>query len=138
VIDRWIKKEGDQVNQGEGICEVTLQDLTIEVESPHNGIIADIIFPEGSSIAVHQPIAVLAFDRDAYNSYFESRRIEAHDAALLEERSDLIEDEAKRPDVKVLLREVRHLIKNGDVVEGSGKFRCTHSGAKQNVTSRYQ
>ncbi|RME82981.1 MAG: FAD-binding protein, partial [Zetaproteobacteria bacterium] len=59
-VARWLKKEGDAVESGEVIAEVETDKATMELEAPEDGVLAKILAPEGSTVPVGAPIAVLA------------------------------------------------------------------------------
>lgn len=56
-IVRWLKHEGDAVEQGEPIAEVTTDKVNMEVEAPASGILAGIRYREGEVVPVTQVIA---------------------------------------------------------------------------------
>src|SRR5947209_5979291 len=60
LISRWLKQEGDAVAQGEPVLEVETEKMTNLVEAPAAGVLARILFPAGSTVAVTKPIAVIA------------------------------------------------------------------------------
>ena len=60
LISRWLKQEGDTVSQGEPVLEVETEKMTNLVEAPAGGVLARILFPAGSTVAVTQPIALIA------------------------------------------------------------------------------
>ena len=47
----WFKKPGDRVAVDEMLCELETDKVTIEVPSPVAGTLAEIIAPEGTTIA---------------------------------------------------------------------------------------
>ena len=57
LISRWLKQEGDAVAQGEPVLEVETEKMTNLVEAPAAGVLARILFPAGSTVAVTRPIA---------------------------------------------------------------------------------
>jgi pyruvate dehydrogenase E2 component (dihydrolipoamide acetyltransferase) len=59
VVGRWLRREGEQVTQGETICEVETEKTTDEVRAPVSGVLGRILVSEGVSARVEQPIAVL-------------------------------------------------------------------------------
>ena len=59
TIVRWIKKEGDRVENGDPICEVTTDKINMEVEAPADGILAGVRFAEGETVAVTEAIAYI-------------------------------------------------------------------------------
>ena len=56
-IVRWLKKEGDLIKKGEPIAEIETDKVTIEEESPMDGVLLKIMGTEGVSIPVVQIIA---------------------------------------------------------------------------------
>ncbi|NOX96946.1 MAG: 2-oxo acid dehydrogenase subunit E2 [Nitrospirae bacterium] len=60
VIERWVKKEGERVEKGDILLEVTTDKATLEVESYGSGILRKILSPEGETVPVAQVIALIA------------------------------------------------------------------------------
>ena len=58
-IVAWLKKEGDTVQQGEIIMEVETDKATMEVESTESGVVKKILVPEGETVPVNTPLAVI-------------------------------------------------------------------------------
>jgi pyruvate dehydrogenase E2 component (dihydrolipoamide acetyltransferase) len=58
-IVTWHKKEGDTVEQGEIIMEVETDKATVEVESTESGVVKTILVPEGETVPVNTPLAVI-------------------------------------------------------------------------------
>jgi len=58
TLERWIKKEGDEVKKGDVLLEITTDKATLEVESYSAGILKKIIGKEGEVYPVN---AVIAF-----------------------------------------------------------------------------
>lgn len=56
AIARWLKAEGDQVRKGEALLEVETDKAIVEIESPLDGILGPIIYPEGARVEVGTPI----------------------------------------------------------------------------------
>jgi len=61
-IARWLKKEGDTLESGEVMAEIETDKATMEMEVVDEGILHKIISPEGATVAVGSPIAVIAED----------------------------------------------------------------------------
>jgi len=55
----WHKKEGDTVEQGEIVMEVETDKATMEVESTASGVVKKILVPEGTTVPVNTPLAVI-------------------------------------------------------------------------------
>ncbi len=123
VVEKWLKKEGETFNGSENVCEVTLKpsDLMIGVNANNPGILAKILIPEGKISSENDPIALLVKDREQYLAYIDDERVESKQEEILIETKDVLEQEKRRPDVKILLRELKHLINEGAIPEDSGK-----------------
>ncbi|MFI5085958.1 MAG: 2-oxo acid dehydrogenase subunit E2, partial [Actinomycetales bacterium] len=59
VLSRWLKKEGDVVRQGDVIGEIDTDKATMELESFEDGILEKLLVPEGTTVAIGQPLAVI-------------------------------------------------------------------------------
>jgi len=60
TIIRWLKKEGDPVEEGEPIVEVETAKLQTELESTASGILVYIVAPEGAIVPIRGVLAVVA------------------------------------------------------------------------------
>jgi len=59
TVLRWLKVVGDQVEKGEVIAEIETAKATQEVEAPGSGKIVQILAPEGATVAVNTPLALI-------------------------------------------------------------------------------
>jgi len=59
-IARWLKQEGDRLESGEILAEVETDKATMEMEVVDEGILHKILAPEGATVAVGTPIAIIA------------------------------------------------------------------------------
>lgn len=59
IIVSWKKRKGDQVTEGEALCEIETDKATMEVPSPASGTLLDLFFPEGSDVPVMTNIAAV-------------------------------------------------------------------------------
>ena len=58
-IVRWLKREGDQVHEGEAIAEIETDKANVEMEAFEPGLLGKIIVGEGESVPVGQAIATI-------------------------------------------------------------------------------
>jgi pyruvate dehydrogenase E2 component (dihydrolipoamide acetyltransferase) len=58
-IVRWLKQEGDQVNTNDVVAEIETEKVNMEVTAYSSGKLYRILVPEGQSMAVGKPIAIL-------------------------------------------------------------------------------
>ncbi len=59
TVERWHKKEGDKVAKGDVVLEITTDKATLEVESFIAGVVRKILAPEGVTLPVNTPIALV-------------------------------------------------------------------------------
>jgi len=59
-IARWLKKEGDELTSGEVMAEIETDKATMEMEVVDEGILHQILQPEGAVVPVGSPIAIIA------------------------------------------------------------------------------
>src|SRR5215468_709918 len=52
TVGQWFKKPGDAVNADEPLLELETDKVTLEVPAPVAGVLADIVVPQGSTVAV--------------------------------------------------------------------------------------
>ena len=57
TIVQWLKQNGDAVQQGEPIAEITTDKVNMEVEAPESGILAGLKYKEGDTVSVTEVIA---------------------------------------------------------------------------------
>jgi pyruvate/2-oxoglutarate dehydrogenase complex dihydrolipoamide acyltransferase (E2) component len=93
----------------------------VGVTSSKSGIVAKILVPIGKKVSVNEPIALMVENRAEYMEYLDATRCADHDAEGLAAAEKAVEDKKKKPDTKVLLREIKHLIQEGHIIEDSGK-----------------
>ena len=61
TLSKWLKKEGDAVESGDVIAEIETDKATMEVEAVDEGVLAQILIPEGTEgVKVNAVIARLA------------------------------------------------------------------------------
>lgn len=65
TILRWLKREGDPVVEGEPLFEMETDKAAVEVESPFSGRLARILAPEGATVPILAPIALVTVDSAA-------------------------------------------------------------------------
>src|SRR2546428_5059424 len=58
-ILRWLKSDGDAVEQGAPIMEIETDKVTVEVEAPASGTLAGLRVPEGADVPVGGVVAMI-------------------------------------------------------------------------------
>ena len=59
TINKWFFEEGDPVEAGENLAEVTADSGTFQVPAPASGILMEIFFEEGDDAEVGEVIATI-------------------------------------------------------------------------------
>ena len=59
TVGKWLKREGEQVEKGEILAEIETDKATMELESFHSGVLGRILIPEGKTVPIGVPIAIL-------------------------------------------------------------------------------
>jgi pyruvate/2-oxoglutarate dehydrogenase complex dihydrolipoamide acyltransferase (E2) component len=57
TVSRWLRRVGDPVQKGEPLVEVETDKVNTELESPTDGVLAEILAPEGATVPVGEVIA---------------------------------------------------------------------------------
>ncbi|MDQ3757373.1 MAG: hypothetical protein M3394_05955, partial [Actinomycetota bacterium] len=60
TITRWAKQVGDRVEEDEVLFEVSTDKVDSEVPAPTSGFVAEILVPEGETVAVGTRLAVIS------------------------------------------------------------------------------
>jgi pyruvate/2-oxoglutarate dehydrogenase complex dihydrolipoamide acyltransferase (E2) component len=65
LVSAWYKRPGDTVRKGEPLFAVETDKVNTDVESPYDGVLAEILVPEGERADVGQVLARFASEGDA-------------------------------------------------------------------------
>ncbi|HAP36725.1 MAG TPA: 2-oxoglutarate dehydrogenase, E2 component, dihydrolipoamide succinyltransferase [Bacteroidetes bacterium] len=65
TITKWHKKVGDKIGKDETLLEISTDKVDSEIPSPAAGILAEILFPEQTTVGVNSVIARLTTDANA-------------------------------------------------------------------------
>src|ERR1700730_18264141 len=57
-IVKWLVNEGDRVEQDQPLVEVMTDKVTVEIPSPHAGILLKQVAKEGDVVPIGKPIAI--------------------------------------------------------------------------------
>jgi pyruvate dehydrogenase E2 component (dihydrolipoamide acetyltransferase) len=69
TVVRWLKKEGDPVERGEIIAEIETDKANVEIEAFESGVFRKLLAQEGDTVAVGEPIAVIASPDEDISQY---------------------------------------------------------------------
>src|SRR5919109_1416224 len=59
TIVRWLKQEGDPVQEGEPLVEIETAKIETEMESTAAGVVAHILVPEGATVPIRKVLAIV-------------------------------------------------------------------------------
>ncbi|GAB1364529.1 hypothetical protein MASR1M32_37650 [Rhodobacter sp.] len=59
TVSTWFKKPGDAVKVDEMLCELETDKVSVEVPSPVAGVLAEILAPEGTTVAANARLAIV-------------------------------------------------------------------------------
>jgi 2-oxoglutarate dehydrogenase E2 component (dihydrolipoamide succinyltransferase) len=59
TVSTWFKKPGDAVAVDEMLCELETDKVSVEVPSPVAGVLAEILAPEGTTVAANARLAIV-------------------------------------------------------------------------------
>ena len=60
TIVKWLKKPGDRVEKDEPLFEISTDKVDAEIPSPADGVLAEIVVPEGTTVAVNSVVAKIS------------------------------------------------------------------------------
>ena len=65
TLSKWLKKVGDTVKRDEPIFEISTDKVDAEIPSPVAGVLAEILVPEGETVAVQTVVARIETEKGA-------------------------------------------------------------------------
>jgi 2-oxoglutarate dehydrogenase E2 component (dihydrolipoamide succinyltransferase) len=65
TLSKWLKKVGDELKRDEPIFEISTDKVDAEIPSPVAGVLAEIIVPEGETVAVQTVVARIETEKGA-------------------------------------------------------------------------
>ncbi len=60
TVSTWFKKVGDTVKQDEMLCELETDKVSVEVPAPVSGVLAEILAPEGTTVAASARLGIIS------------------------------------------------------------------------------
>ena len=88
TVAQWLKKEGDEVKQGETILEIETDKVAIEVEAPATGILSGILVDEGETVPIATTIAYILEPGEALPETAKPAQAEEKPAAPTVQQTD--------------------------------------------------
>ncbi len=64
TLQTWFFEEGDAVNEGDDLAELTTEEGTITISAPASGILAEVYYDEGEVVAKGEVMCTIDNDAD--------------------------------------------------------------------------
>ena len=129
TITKWFVKEGDTIEEDDVLFEVATDKVDSEIPSPVDGVIAKILYPEDSLVAVGEILAVVSLDGedDSTSSEVIPEKEESTTEEVKTESTSSPVDESRKlsnrfysPLVKTIAKEENVSLKELETIKGSG------------------
>ena len=65
TVGRWLKREGEEVAEGEPVVELETEKVNMEVTANGSGVLGEIVKAEGETVNIGDMLAVIASAADA-------------------------------------------------------------------------
>jgi 2-oxoglutarate dehydrogenase E2 component (dihydrolipoamide succinyltransferase) len=65
TLSKWLKRVGDEVKRDEAIFEISTDKVDAEIPSPAAGVLAEVLVPEGETVAVQTVVARIETEKGA-------------------------------------------------------------------------
>jgi 2-oxoisovalerate dehydrogenase E1 component len=62
TVVAWLKRPGDPVHKGEAVAEIETDKAVTQVESPADGVLAEILVSEGTTVPLGQQLGTIRTD----------------------------------------------------------------------------
>lgn len=101
VIASWHKKEGEFVNAGDVLLEVSTDKATVEHTALDEGWLRKIIVPEGSEASVNQPIAIFSETENENIEGFSQEEIKAEKPIPKQEEKQVLQVKETKDETRI-------------------------------------
>ena len=118
TVSTWFKKPGDMVKQDEMLCELETDKVSVEVPSPVSGILAEILAPEGTTVAANARLAIVTEGATAAPTAAPAKPEPAKAAAAPPAKDTAAKDTENAPAAKKAMAEAGL---TADQVQGTGR-----------------
>ena len=102
TISKWHKNEGDKVESGELLVEITTDKATVEYNALDEGFLRKKIVKEGESVGISDPIAIFTETSDESIEGFEAKLVETKIPKASIEKKEEMDLKEERPVEKVV------------------------------------
>lgn len=133
TITKWLKSEGDHIEEDDAIVEIATDKVDSEIPSPVEGKLIKLLFNEGDTIEVGKVIAIIETEgmdtpesetittKDASPKKEEKKDLKKESAPIETKASDYTSDRFYSPLVRNIAKEENISPQELDGIQGSGK-----------------
>ena len=89
TILKWLKKEGDSINEDESVLEVATDKVDTEIPSTCSGTISQILVNEGDIVKVGSPIAIIETEQNTGSKTIDSDYVKDLESSFSDIKSDI-------------------------------------------------
>ena len=89
TILKWLKKEGDSINEDESVLEVATDKVDTEIPSTCSGTISQILVNEGDIVKVGSPIAIIETKQNTGSKTIDSNYVKDLESSFSEIKNDI-------------------------------------------------
>jgi 2-oxoglutarate dehydrogenase E2 component (dihydrolipoamide succinyltransferase) len=90
TILKWLKKEGDSINEDESVLEVATDKVDTEIPSSCSGTISQILVNEGDIVKVGSPIAIIETEQNSGLKTVDSDYVKDLESSFSDIKDDII------------------------------------------------
>lgn len=94
TLAEWFFEEGAAVEKGEALCEIEIEKLTNELDSPASGVLRRILCPEGETRECGAAIAVVADEDEDIGGLLAEAGIDSESDAAPESKAEATQSES--------------------------------------------
>lgn len=138
MLMKWHRKTGDTVQRGDSLIDIETDKVTLEVVAPNDGILAEILKPDGATVTSNEVIARI--ETSAARTAAGGKQPPVQAEAKPEQRDLTMEQAPKRPEPK-LSPAVRNLVQQHQldvtgIKTGDGQERITKEDVMKHIEQR--
>lgn len=89
TILKWLKKEGDSINEDESVLEVATDKVDTEIPCTCSGTISQILVNEGDVVKVGSPIAIIETEQNTGSKIIDSDYVKDLESSFSEIKNDI-------------------------------------------------
>ena len=95
TIQNWFFEEGDPINEGDDLVELSTEEGTVTIQAPASGILAEVYYDESEIVAKGEVLCTIDNDESDEDEDEEDEEDEDDEEEEDEEEEDDEEDEEK-------------------------------------------